>query len=177
MMRKLKRWHIIVVGIATILLFGLKEDIDYCFYTSESRRSLEFFGWPLTSDSDPGFRPWIEDELGVQIVSELQDYSDTFPIFGVTGTGPGNWMFLHSAWTVYNNDPKSHDAIRELVQSITKRSPPVVEPGDYQTLNSIQDPNWNKAEEQSGVHQPVTAPDSKSEGNEKHKPESEERSP
>ena len=150
------KWLLVVVVLLLIAAIGLRKDIDYCQLTAQSRSALSLWGIKIHSKDRDGYRPWLEEEIGVKLGSDFVDYQRFNPLFPTRSTPPGNWLFLTRAKEVYDQCPAGRAEIKSMIQRQQGVSEPILGGRAGHRLNEIQ-----KSAEQDAGHKrqrPVTPP-------------------
>jgi len=139
--------NLLLILVAVVLFAGgLWYDIDYCEYTSESITTIRLFGIPLKQTRHSGFRPWLDDEIGLEVDSNFVDYMSAPVILPLASTPPGNWLNLRRAKQIYDDFPLKREQVSQVLLRLESRMPPLLNRQDRIDLGAIA----KNAEQEAG---------------------------
>lgn len=131
------KWLFTILIVLVVIGAGLRIDIDYCMYTAASVCRLKLYGITFFAQKDNGYRPWLEQEIGLKVGSDFVDYLTFHPIFPVVSTPPGNWLTLRRARQIYDDYPATRSAVRAVILRLQSRREPLFTTDDRGALDEI----------------------------------------
>lgn len=98
---------------------------------------MRVWGLPIWVSKHGGYRPWLENEIGLHLASDYVDYLDCHLLFPRASTPPGNWLALRSAKQIYDDHPAARDHVRKVLLRLESRVPPLLNSSDHYALEAF----------------------------------------